>query len=106
MSHAISPSLAQSTNFLQFLFQVLERHETKEAEQVCVQVLKKSETLTLSRPKGSHIECLGGCVWITQDGYLRDNLLEAGQALFIDQPARILVHALESSQVRIQPAVY
>lgn len=106
MNHALSPVLAQSANFLHSFFQVLERHETKEDKLVSIQTLKKSQTLTLSRPQGSHIECLSGCVWITQDGDLRDNLIEAGQALFIEQPARMLVHALESSQVRIQPAVY
>lgn len=102
MNHTLSPLLKHFPDFLQQLFQRYERHETNNIKQVRIEALNKNETLTLSRPADTQIECFKGCVWVTQDGDLRDIMLEAGQNLSISRPARVLVHALESSQVNLR----
>lgn len=106
MNYALPPFLAHFPDALQHFFHLDERHEIKKIEQACIQALNKNETLTLSRPQHAQIECFNGCVWVTQDGDPRDILLEAGQTLEVDQPARVLVHALESSQVRLQLIIH
>ena len=106
MNHALSPLLTQFPNYLERLFHRHERQDTKKINQVCVQALNKNQTLTLARPKHTQIECFNGCVWVTQDGNPKDILLEAGETLVVDQPARVLVHALESSQVRLQLIIH
>ncbi len=102
MNHTFSPFLTQFPDFLQHLFHRFERQETKKIDQVCIQALNKNQTLTIARPEHTQIECFNGCVWVTQDGDPKDILLEAGQSLLLEQPARVLVHALESSQVSIR----
>lgn len=106
MNHALSPLLTQFPDFLQQLFHRYVRQETKKIDQVCIQALNKNQTLTITRPEYTQIECFNGCVWVTQDGDPRDILLEAGETLVVDQPARVLVHALESSKVRLQLIIH
>lgn len=63
--------------------------------------LARHTTLRLHRPLGRTVECLSGCVWITQDGDTRDLVLTTGQRYQANCNQRALVHALEDSHVRI-----
>ena len=71
-----------------------------------VQELAKNGTITVLQPQGTVMECLEGCVWITLDGDVRDVVLEAGHSFRPDHNKRTLIHALESSRVRVARAVY
>lgn len=66
--------------------------------------LPQAHTLTLPASKGQHIDCVQGCLWITQDGDPRDVVLEAGQRFAVDRGQRTLVHALEPARVRVARA--
>lgn len=66
--------------------------------------LPERHTLTLPASQGRHIDCLQGCLWITQDGDPRDVVLQAGQRFSGDHGRRTLVHALEPARVRVSRA--
>lgn len=104
MTTALYPVLSQFAHWLQQPVHLWKKRHTHVAEHARIQGLNKHETLTLARPEHTQIECFEGCVWVTQDGDQRDVLLESGQTLWVDQPARMLIHALESSKVCIQPS--
>lgn len=106
MNTTFYPMFAQFAHWLQQPVHIWDERRTRVVEHVLMQVLNRHETLTLTRPEHTQIECFDGCVWVTQDGDLRDVLLEAGQTCLVDQPARVLIHALESSSVCIQPSGY
>ena len=44
------------------------------------------------------IECLGGTLWITQDGDRRDIVLQAGDSFTFDRPGDALISALDDSR--------
>lgn len=66
-----------------------------------VQSLAKGSTLALENPHQQSVECLRGCLWITQDGDTRDIILDAGQNYVAKHNARMLIYALETVSVRI-----
>jgi hypothetical protein len=49
-------------------------------------------------PLGRRVECLTGCLWITQDGDLRDLVVQAGEGVLLDRPGAALISALADSQ--------
>lgn len=66
-----------------------------------VHALAKNSMLTVLQPQGRVIECLEGCVWITQDGDVRDVVIAGGQSFCPDRSQRTLIHAFEPSRVRV-----
>jgi len=43
--------------------------------------------------------CLEGSVWVTQEGDIRDYMLEAGDAFLVTQPGLVLVRALTPARI-------
>ena len=60
-------------------------------------VLAKSRVRRVPASRGRRVECLSGCLWITQDGDPRDVVLGAGQAFDFDRDGAIL-SALDDSR--------
>jgi hypothetical protein len=61
--------------------------------------LPRNVSLGLQRHTGDRIECVSGAVWVTQDGDLRDIVLEAGQSFRLDRTGRALVSALADAGI-------
>ena len=60
--------------------------------------LRKSHVFRIRDGKGFRIECLSGSLWITQDGDVRDLIVEAGEGLTIERDAATLVSAMQDSR--------
>jgi len=65
--------------------------------------LPKSQLLALNGRPGLRIESRGGSVWITQDGDLRDVVLDPGQAHVLDRAGPVIVQALDAAVVAVLP---
>lgn len=50
--------------------------------------------------RGVVIECLDGCVWVTEEGEPRDTILHSGERVVISHRGLVLVEALESAVIR------
>ena len=61
--------------------------------------LPRHVSLGLQRHAGDRIECVSGVVWVTQDGDLRDIVLNAGESFRLDRSGRALVSALADAGV-------
>lgn len=61
-------------------------------------VLYEHCTVALHDRQGERIDCLGGQLWITQDGDQRDIVLRAGESFELDRPGLALVSALAVSR--------
>jgi hypothetical protein len=55
--------------------------------------LRAREVLKLRDGEGLAVRCLGGALWITQDGDTDDIVLKAGQCFVLDRPGVALVSA-------------
>ena len=49
---------------------------------------------------GEMISCLSGSLWITQEGDLRDYVLEPGQEFWVTRAGTVIVQALEKSKFK------
>ncbi len=76
-------------------------HAGPHRQTMTVRTMKKNELLSIARPLGSRIDCIHGCIWITQDGDSRDTLLSAGEHHVADGSTRLIVQALEAGVVQI-----
>ncbi len=47
---------------------------------------------------GRRVECLSGSLWVTQDGDLRDIVIDAGSGFSFDRPGLALLSALADSR--------
>lgn len=63
--------------------------------------LPKNATLVISQPARTEVICLEGTLWITHDGCSKDIVLETGERYVASSAARMLVHALSCSQLRL-----
>ena len=59
--------------------------------------LAKSRVRRVPASRGRRVECLSGCLWITQDGDRRDVILNAGDAFEFDRDGGLL-SALDDSR--------
>jgi len=74
-----------------------------------MQIEISSSTLTLSPESllsvkdgaGTRILCRSGCLWVTQEGEMKDSVVEAGEVLTIRRPGRTLISALEASSLTL-----
>jgi hypothetical protein len=62
------------------------------------------EMLKLRGRAGDRVDCLDGCVWITQEGDRRDILLDAGQGFMLDRAGTAIVYALRDAGVEVRRA--
>ena len=66
------------------------------------QILAKGHILAVQNPYQQSVECLQGCLWITQDGDTQDIILEAGQNYVAKHNSRMLIYALETVTVKVR----
>lgn len=59
--------------------------------------LEKGRVRRVALHPGDRIECLSGCLWLTQDGDLRDIVLGPGEAHVVDHDRPTLLSALDTS---------
>lgn len=64
-------------------------------------VLEKDRFEAFRTHSRERIVCLEGALWVTQDGVLRDYVLEAGESLDVAADAQIGVSALMPSRYRV-----
>jgi hypothetical protein len=50
--------------------------------------------------RGDVISSLSGTLWITQEGDLKDYVLEAGQNFWVTRPGTVIVQALDKAQIK------
>lgn len=62
-------------------------------------LLRGGQLLRIDRGAGWKIRVLGGAVWITQDGDLRDVVLESGQSFTPDRDGDVLLSPLGEARV-------
>ena len=60
--------------------------------------LRKGEALHLHHALGQRVEALGGLLWLTMDGDLRDIVLEAGEGFTVDRSTDVLLSAISDAQ--------
>jgi hypothetical protein len=48
--------------------------------------------------RGDMIRCLNGTLWITQEGDMRDYILESGQDFWVTKAGTVILQALENSK--------
>ena len=51
------------------------------------------------RRRQQTIYCLKGSIWVTQEGDIRDYILEAGDAFLVTLPGLVLVRALKPARI-------
>ena len=66
-----------------------------------IRALAAGTTLAVPQPRGTRIDCLHGCLWLTHDNEPQDIILAAGDSYFADLDGRLLVYGLEASELRI-----
>ena len=66
-----------------------------------LQKLQKGGTLTIDHATSAKVICLEGSLWITHDGCSKDIFLDSGEHYIASSAARMLVHALKNSQLRL-----
>ena len=62
--------------------------------------IDRNRTVALADAFDVEVVCLGGCLWITEDRLLEDHILRAGESRTIRSRGRVLVTALEASEMR------
>ena len=65
------------------------------------QALHKNATLVMRHPMSVTVQCVQGSLWLTHDGDCKDIILAPGEWYCSAKPQRLLVHALQPSQVRL-----
>ena len=65
-------------------------------------VLAPGQLLNLEHAAGTRIASRDGSVWITQDGDLRDIVLDAGEAFELDRDSPVIVQAIGTALVTIE----
>jgi hypothetical protein len=50
--------------------------------------------------RGDVISCLSGTLWVTQEGDLKDYVVESGRNFWVTKPGAIVVQALDDSQLK------
>lgn len=76
-------------------------HFLRPCGDVALHQLAAGSIVAVKQPLGKRIECLEGCLWVTQDNDVRDVVVGAGQAVTIDREQHVLIQALEPARLRI-----
>ncbi|MEO8005040.1 MAG: DUF2917 domain-containing protein [Betaproteobacteria bacterium] len=59
--------------------------------------LSPSSVLAVQEGAGTRVLCRTGCLWVTQEGEVKDSVVRAGEVLTIHRPGRTVISALETS---------
>lgn len=60
--------------------------------------LRHGDTRRIEHGQGLHVQCLTGTLWLTQDGDLRDIVLEPGEGATIERDGLSVVTALSDAR--------
>ena len=66
--------------------------------------LSANRHLHLRGAPGTKLEALSGAIWVTQNGDIRDIVLEAGDAIVLDHRGEVVVSALSNATFRVASA--
>lgn len=69
------------------------------------QPLLKGGLFRIHNGQGRRVECLAGCLWLTQEHDPRDVILEAGEGFTIDRAGDTFLSALGDSSYVVLDAV-
>lgn len=69
-------------------------------EQIC---MTTKQLVKVRGGRGYSVVCASGCVWVTQDGDLRDVVLRAGEVFTLDREGLALVQAFEPGAICVRP---
>ena len=50
--------------------------------------------------RGDVISCTSGILWVTQEGDLKDYVIEAGKDFWVTRPGTVVVQALDNAQFK------
>ncbi len=105
MNLAISSPFAAAAHSLAGLFLWRARSGSR-PQQVALtpadtQTLQKRALLVVRDPLQHRVECLGGSVWITHDGDIKDIILDAGQNYQAERNSRMVIYALTDVSLRL-----
>jgi hypothetical protein len=64
--------------------------------------LRRCDILRLQDAAGVALECRCGCLWITQEGDVRDIVLRAGDRMRLTHDGLTLVGAIESAALTLE----
>ncbi len=75
---------------------------TKETTHTLTDItLPKYKTWTIDGDRrGDVITCLNGALWVTQEGDLKDHVLETGRSFWVTRRGTVVVQALETAQFK------
>ena len=59
--------------------------------------LRKGALLRLQHARGRAVAVFSGCLWVTQEGDVKDTIVGAGEELTIRKSGRTVITALEAS---------
>jgi hypothetical protein len=63
--------------------------------------LQAGEVLALDDAQGTRILARAGTVWVTEEGEMRDHVVDAGDALVVARPGRTVVQALKPAWISL-----
>ena len=66
--------------------------------------MRHQAILAVDCPLGQQVRCIAGVLWVTHDGDPRDIVVTVGETYRADRCARMLVAALEDSELEITRA--
>ena len=66
--------------------------------------LRRQAIFAVEHPLGKQLRCIVGALWVTHDGDPKDILVTVGEIYRVDRCARMLVAALEDSELEITTA--
>lgn len=66
--------------------------------------LRRQAILAVDNPLGQQLRCIAGVLWVTHDRDPKDIVVTVGETYRVDRCARMLVVALEDSELEITTA--
>ena len=67
--------------------------------------LAKEGLIAVRDAQDARIECLAGTIWVTQEGALKDDVLEAGDSLVVRKPGLTVITALVPAALTVSAPV-
>jgi len=64
--------------------------------------LDKAQVLRVTDGFRAAVDCIDGCLWITQDNDPRDIILDSGESFTLDRPGKALVFACQKSTLAMR----
>jgi hypothetical protein len=76
-------------------------NNTAAVDRASVKAIRPNEALAIDVERGAAIRCVGGKVWLTQEGDARDYVVPAGTTFCTDRAGRIVATALDTTSAVI-----